>query len=353
MGSGFKSRGVHESPKTSHEFGAFTNLWQIRFMTDSNTFAAMTVEQQIESLGRCVEQILNQYPIGNFTTESINHEFNSTFKVKADGGQKYALRINVNSTRSLANLNAEIFWVNSITQVSVPKPALNLTGEFVTSGWHEASGRTLTAVLYSWLDGTEPGDDPTLEQLRAAGAAMAVLHQSSNDLVFEPGAELPDLSDFLWGTKDMLLSPESSLSSQEQELVAGAKSAVEETLAKLQANSAKQPIHADLHPWNMMWNAGKLSVFDFDDSGIGLPVQDLATSLYYLDTQEQDQAFLEGYAAVRTLPTYTPDQMKLLLLQRRILLLNYLHETSHPDHKAMIPDYQSETMSRIKQQLSI
>jgi Ser/Thr protein kinase RdoA (MazF antagonist) len=322
-------------------------------MTESLAFDTMTVEQQVASLKDCVDHILRQYPFGNFTAESINHEFNSTFKVNADGGQKYALRINVNSTRSLANLKAEIFWVHSITQVSVAKPIANQHDEFVTFGWHEASGRDLNAVVYSWLQGTEPGDEPTLEQLRAAGSAMAVLHESSANLVFEPGAELPDLSDFLWGTEDFLLGETSLLVAEEQQLVFAAKAAIDSLVSELQANSKKQPIHADLHPWNMMWHHGKLSIFDFDDSGMGLPVQDLATALYYLDTQEQDNAFLEGYAAVRPLPIYTSEQMKLLLLQRRILLLNYLHETSHPDHKAMIPEYQAETMSRIRQQLSI
>jgi len=321
-------------------------------MTESPSFDSMTVEQQIESLGHCVDEILRQYPLGEFTAESINHEFNSTFRVTA-GAQKYALRINVNSTRTLANLKAEIFWVNSITQVSVPKPIANRDGDFVTFGWHEASGRNLNAVLYSWLEGTEPGDEPSLEQLRAAGSAMAKLHEGSVHLVFEPGAELPDLSDFLWGTEDFLLGERSTLGELERELVAAAKIALDALLEELQAGSKKQPIHADLHPWNLMWHQGKLSVFDFDDSGIGLPVQDLATALYYLDTEEQDNAFLEGYAAVRPLPIYTSEQMKLLLLQRRILLLNYLHETSHPEHKAMIPEYQAETMSRIRQQLAI
>jgi Ser/Thr protein kinase RdoA (MazF antagonist) len=98
----------------------------------------------------------------------------------------------------------------------------------------------------------------------------------------------------------------------------------------------------------MMWHEGEIAIFDFDDSGVGLPVQDLATSLYYLDTEEQDQVFLAGYASVRALPVYRDFQMKLLLLQRRLLLLDYLYETSTPEHKAMIPAYKEESMRRIE-----
>ena len=97
-----------------------------------------------------------------------------------------------------------------------------------------------------------------------------------------------------------------------------------------------------------MWHAGELSVFDFDDSGIGLPIQDLATALYYLDTPEQDEALLAGYKSVAALPKHTEGQLKDLLLQRRIILLNYLFETTNSDHRAMIPEYLPETIRRIR-----
>lgn len=108
-----------------------------------------------------------------------------------------------------------------------------------------------------------------------------------------------------------------------------------------------QPIHADLHPWNPMWHEGEIALFDFDDSGIGLPIQDLAIGIYYLDTDEQRAALLAGYESVAPLPVYSAKQMALLLLQRRSLLLNYLYETSNPEHAELIPEYQAETFRRI------
>lgn len=307
----------------------------------------MTTEEQIASLEPCVREILDRYDFGAYEFESINHEFNSTFRVVSESGASYALRINVNSDRTLANLNAEIAWVNSIDAVKTPKPVANKAGQFVGSGYHEASARHLSAVVYDWLDGEEPGDEPTLEQVHAMGVAMARLHDSSRDFVLPSGAELPVLDDFLWGMPNLLMGVASKLDAAEQHLVAGAKAKIESVIAELQLDDIPQPIHADLHPWNVMWHEGELAVFDFDDSGIGLPVQDLATSLYYLDTDEQDQALLEGYVTVRPLPTYTKRQMDLLVLQRRLILLNYLHETSTPEHREMIPKYQAETMRRI------
>ncbi|MEY4043264.1 MAG: hypothetical protein RL529_831, partial [Actinomycetota bacterium] len=107
------------------------------------------------------------------------------------------------------------------------------------------------------------------------------------------------------------------------------------------------PIHADLHPWNVMWHEGELAIFDFDDSGLGLPIQDLMTAIYYLDNPEQDAALLAGYASIAPVPEHTPEQRAVLMLQRRLLLLNYLYETSNPEHLEMIPEYQAETFRRL------
>jgi Ser/Thr protein kinase RdoA (MazF antagonist) len=96
-----------------------------------------------------------------------------------------------------------------------------------------------------------------------------------------------------------------------------------------------------------MWHEGEIAVFDFDDSGMGLPIQDLMTALYYLDTPEQDAAMLAGYASVAPVPQHTPEQRQLLMLQRRLLLLNYLYETSNPEHAEMVPEYHAETFRRL------
>jgi hypothetical protein len=72
-------------------------------------------------LADCISEILAHNDLGDCRAESINHEYNSTFKVSTEDGEHYALRINVNSPRSLENLNAEIFWVNSVTEVKTPQ----------------------------------------------------------------------------------------------------------------------------------------------------------------------------------------------------------------------------------------
>jgi hypothetical protein len=47
-------------------------------VNENKVFADMALEEQIASLDDCVAEILGQYELGDFETESINHEYNPT-----------------------------------------------------------------------------------------------------------------------------------------------------------------------------------------------------------------------------------------------------------------------------------
>jgi Ser/Thr protein kinase RdoA (MazF antagonist) len=294
---------------------------------------------------------LQFFPLQIKEISLINNEYNATFKVETNEGKQFALRINVNSPRSVANLEAEIAWVNFLTtdaRVKVPHPIASSKGDYFVTFPHGDKGSELKCVLYSWLEGEELGDEPTPEQIRSLGAAMATLHLSSKDFELPADAALPDFKDPMWETEDFLLSAKSVLDLDARALVAQALEVIKSEIDALYREQAQQIIHADLHGWNVMWHNGEISVFDFDDCGFGLPIQDLATAIYYLDTPEQDAALKEGYASVAELPPYTESQMQMFMIQRRIILLNYLYETSNEEHRAMIPDYLEESLRRIK-----
>ena len=316
-----------------------------------DSFFDLSQALQINELEHFAQDILKHYPIEVASAVSINYEYNATLKVEATNGQLFALRININSPRTPENLKAEIAWVRSLAQdarVLVPEPVANNDGNFYTSIFHEASQRTLHCVLYSWLSGAELGDEPTEEQLHALGAAMATMHLASKDFTCPAGSALPSFIDPLWETEDFLLSEKSVLDSPTREVISQAMDVIRSETQRLFSENETQIIHADLHGWNVMWNNGDLAVFDFDDCGFGLPLQDLATAIYYLDTPEQDAALKQGYASVAPLPKYTQREMDMLLLQRRIVLLNYLYETSNLEHRSIIPEYQEETLRRIE-----
>jgi Ser/Thr protein kinase RdoA (MazF antagonist) len=115
-------------------------------------FSDLTTEEQIQSLLAPASSVLLDYGITPVEIESINHEYNSTFSVTAADGGRFALRINVNSTRKKENVAAEISFVNTLAEFGkfgLATPLQNLSGNFVSQVAHEETGRDLLCVLFS------------------------------------------------------------------------------------------------------------------------------------------------------------------------------------------------------------
>jgi len=313
-------------------------------------FFELPVEEQQRSLTAFAQDLLSNYGISNAKVSCINFEFNATFSVETESGVKYALRININSTRTVENLKAEIEWVRHLNRTSgihTPTPIATLKDDFFVSAVHPESEQKLNVVMYSWLEGEEIGDEPTLDQLHEVGKAIALLHQESSDFVLSSESELPTFDNFFWGTEDFLFSDKSTLPDPDRRLIQEAHDLIMAFTRELYETSPVHIIHADCHGWNLMWHEGRLSVFDFDDCGFGVEAQDLAVALYYLDTPEQEQALLAGYASIKSLPTYSENAMKALLLHRRLFLLNYLFETKNQEHQEMLPAYLEKSLERV------
>ena len=182
---------------------------------------------------------------------------------------------------------------------------------------------------------------------------MATMHLVAPSFTLPEGSALPTFDDPLWWTEDFLLSEKSVLDAEAKELITQALSAIKSGVSKFYVNATPRVIHADMHGGNVLWHEGSLSVIDFDDCGLGLPIQDFATALYYFDTPEQDAAFRAGYKSIAPIPECSENEMKMFFLQRRIVLLNYLYETSNLEHKSMIPEYQEETLRRVRNFLAL
>lgn len=300
---------------------------------------------------KLLEEIVSSYFADDFTIDLINFEYNATYKIHLATDEDFALRVNVNSKRNLANLDAEVAWIRYLadqTSVKVPHVIENREGSLHTSITDEGTEREVHCIVYSWIEGEELDDEPTDDQLKALGAAMATMHQVAPAFELPPGSSLPTFDEPLWWTKDFLLSEKSVLNDDAKELISQALASIRDGVAKFYINQTPRVIHADMHGGNALWKGHNLSIIDFDDCGLGLPIQDFATALYYLDTPEQDAAFKEGYKSVAPIPECSEQDLKMFFLQRRIILLNYLYETSNLEHKSMIPQYQEETLRRIQ-----
>jgi Ser/Thr protein kinase RdoA (MazF antagonist) len=314
-------------------------------------FATLSTRAQVARLRRLAEEALSRYPMEVHSLRLLQHGFNTTFRVDTEAGEKFALRLNVNSKRSAANLAAEAEWLWALgeeTGIWVPVPQRTHDGALTTAVWSSDLGRDVNTVLFSWLPGRTLGEDPTTAKMKEVGRTLAVLHRHGK--AWRPKAgELPVLERPYWDMPNRLTGDDSSLPQSLKVIVEQVMSRVTGTVEALVARSGSQPIHTDPHNWNMKWYRGRLSLFDFDDSGTGPTLFDLAISTYYLRPNNVNaDALLEGYAEVSELPPHSADEFEALVAHRNVLLLNDLLTTLHSGHRGLLPRFIANTEIKLR-----
>ena len=315
-------------------------------------FSELSVRHQRTALMAIAERALESYALRAERVRLINSGFNATFRVDTTTGEKFALRININSHRTPANVRAEVSWTEALSQeenLTVARPQTTLQGELIGEVKSEHFATPRPVVLYSWLGGHDVSEAETPEKVRAAGAAMAHLHEHTRQWSLPARASAPRLDSPLWGAVDRLDEQHLPLPQAD---IAFLRSMLERSttvINRVWRGNEGQLIHADLHTGNMKWSRGRLAILDFDDCGVGLPVQDLAVATYYLrDNEEYESALREGYGSVTALPSVTTDEFEWLVAHRNVVLLTEVAGWVTAEFKAMLPKYAAATVRKLR-----
>lgn len=318
-------------------------------------FVDLTVRAQVHRLRAAAGDALAHFPVDVTGLRLISHAYNTSFRVDTADGRRFALRVNTQSRRRAEWIAAEMAWQEAIaadTDLWVPTPQRTRDGALTASLWFEPLGRTLTAVMYSWLPGSDLGDAVTPAQMRAVGNAMATLHDHATAWRPPAGASLPVFDDPLFGDDDRMTGDEHSplLTDADAELLARVLTATRRAHDRMSAGVTPIPLHADLHQWNTKWWRGRLSIFDFDDSGYGVPLQDLAITAYYVCRVDPalERALHEGYASRRPLPDVTDTAYEACLAARNLLLLNDVLATNNAETRAALASYLPTSVARLR-----
>ncbi len=256
----------------------------------------------------------------------------------------------MNSLNDHAGVLAETQWLNYLAErdFAAPKPIRRLDGEFVSQVFVEPLGKSVDAVLYSWLPGSLVADAPTVQKWLGVGELMARLHIESKDFKATAPAILPRVDDALMKSVFVIPTHEHpSMTDELRELASWTLDRCNQILATV--DGELQPIHTDMHGHNIMSNRGKLSVFDFDDAGIGYPIQDLANATFYLrDEPAFEDALKQGYSTVAELPQMAATDFDGLACARSVLILNDLLDTTNAENLAIVPSYSQKVLWRLK-----
>ena len=312
----------------------------------------MNEEEQIAEVEKLVPGILAQYGIEAKAIENVNHSFNSSFKITTDKGAELALRINLASSKSSNEVLAEMQWLEQLSEeaeVLAPVPLRTTNNELLISTRFEPLDTETTAVLCKWIPGEEVGDEPTSEQLFALGQNMARLQIFAKKLQFEAPAFLPTINRTLMNTEDNLRpsQPKQINDKLYGDILKGLELS-DEVYARLSKDQELLPIHADLHNGNAIQTEDQLAIIDFDDAGMGLPVQDLVISNYYIrEDTEREKHLKAGYASLLELPKISDEDYEILLMGRLIGLVSAVTYMTSAEIFEFIPTFLERTQKRL------
>ena len=310
----------------------------------SISFADLTQRQQLAVLRPVAQTACAQFGITPQSLRMVNHSFNTTYAVTTPNGARYALRLGTNSLRDPAGLAAELQWLDALAaagQVSVAAPHKTPAGQWAIEIPVAALQRAIPATLSHWLPGRIVGEKPRTAQLVALGQTMAQLHRHSAHWTPQGNAAFPPVNK-LWmnSTDSISTTTHPSVTPRLRDMVVQVIAQITSVYSQLDQQFAVQPIHADLHGFNLMWHAGQLSVFDFDDAGLGWPIQDLAISAYHVrDIPGAEQHIRAGYAQVGPVPAVSDAVFETLLMARGVLLFNDLLVIESASLREFIPEF--------------
>jgi Ser/Thr protein kinase RdoA (MazF antagonist) len=252
----------------------------------------------------------------------LAHQFNTTFRVDTDAGQRYVLRVHSGSARTAESVGAELAWLAALrrdTDLEVPTPIPTNDGPLLTVASSPGVPTPHICVLFRWLDGRRLDVGLKPRHIERAGELMARLQDHATrwrpspgflrgrvDWPIEGARWLPDpLAPQVVETCRTLVAD--SLSAEEAAQVVAVIDHVREAEKAL----GKGPdtfglIHADLHQYNLLFSGDAVRAIDFDDCGFGPLLYDLAVPLAMSQGRAEytalRAALLVGYRRVRPLP---------------------------------------------------
>jgi Ser/Thr protein kinase RdoA (MazF antagonist) len=265
---------------------------------------------------------------------------NSVFTVETTRGPA-ALRVHRHGYHSKQAIVSEMKWMAHLAAcgLKVPEPLSNLENTYLAEIAFE--GQIYFVDVLSWLDGTPLGNsiDPlpyNKAELRAIffnlGEAIARLHAASDTWVIPADFQRHawDVDGFVgetpfWGA----FWNAGELTDGERSLLSQARLKAVAVLRSLKHKGADYGlIHADFVRQNILVTADGLRIIDFDDSGFGFRMYDIATALVKNRAEPHydvlKQSLFSGYRAQRQLSLMDEQALDVFLALRDFAYLGWM-----------------------------
>ncbi len=301
-------------------------------------YADLSRQGRVRRMRQLARVALEAYGIGEAPFTLIRQAGNTLFQVRAPGlrpcstrglfePHKYLLRVHEPGYQSPDALELELAWLAAMRReagLPVPEPVPALDGRLLVSAAVPGIPQGRYCSLLCWVQGRSVVHAVRSQHYRAQGRLMAQLHNFSARWVPPPGLTKRRFDwDGLFhddvgsgmpnGEAWALLPP------NHQEAFA----VVAKRVRYVMGSWGQDPevyglIHGDLGvDANLLFWRGEPRAIDFDDSGFGYWVFDLAVALEHCwddpSFPRYRYALLEGYAEHRFLPEGQLDQLELFM----------------------------------------
>jgi len=290
-------------------------IWYLGAMNDILGGTDVPEEAHLDQIAELAKEALRNWGIADSELTIIKHRENTVFKVTADG-RSYALRVHQPGLHSDDALLAELTWMRALREGGFPVPDVIPASNgdlFVVASDQDETRR---CSMLEWIDGdlfnnlgrVEKGMQAEMcHRYRQLGALAARLHVQATEWQPPAGFER-----HAWD-EDGLLGDEPRMGrfwdhpdltpAQRREFLK-VRIVLQGFLKKLGKTPGNYGlVHADFLPDNIIVNDGGLTLIDFDDSGYGWHLYEMATGLFpYIKLPFFDDlvsAYLEGYRSER------------------------------------------------------
>ncbi len=322
------------------------------------SFDALTPEQQSEYLLDLAYKSLRHWDLEGSELSLVKYRENAVYKVDAQDGERYALRIHRHGYHSDNSLRSELEWMSALNEsgIAVPQVLPATDGRLLVSETTHSIVEPRKIDLFAWIDGKPLGSDSeglgenadrVAELYTDLGRSAAELHNQSSEWELPAGFERHAWDhDGLVGEEPFwgrfweleLLDP------SQQALLEQVRDRLSDELSRYDRSPQRYSlIHADFVPENLMLDQSGLRLIDFDDAGFGWHLFELATALYFIQEESYyptaRQALIDGYREKRTLSDEDLELLELFLTARGCTYLGWIRSRQETDTaRELAPD---------------
>ncbi len=327
-------------------------------------YQQLTAAGQTRRLRPMALQALTHYDLEIKELKLITNGFNGIFKVTTPQDRHYMLRICLPiGGHDLANLRSEMAWLSDLshnTAFTAPAPVYTRTGAPMVEISVPGVPEPRLCALFQWVPGTLLGKRYSPTILYRWGELMAHLHRHATG--FQPPEGFQILSfDKIYPFNDPFIVFDAAYAvhlpparrAVYEEAVAWAQQAIDRLKA---SGEPMRVIHGDLHSWNLCFHQGRLNPIDFEDLMWGWPIQDIATTFYYLDDEpdypELCAAFKEGYTHQAPWPGRHPDEINAFIAVRAVGMVNLKLQSTILSWKSDTEEFAARVETRLRKLLA-